>query len=407
MVAAASGPTPDDARAARIQVRSVLTMTFLVFLGQFTLHPVLAPLTRSLGMREWQAGLIVSASALMVVLTSRLWGRKSQQLGRKPVLVGAALLASVSLFAFAGVAQLGMAGTIGGPLLFALLILSRGPLFGTALSAVFPTAQAFVAEVTVTESDRVRGMAGLGSVQGLAMVAGSVVGGLLAGISLVTSLAVLPFAPLAAMLVGLLFLKSERPNDLVARPVRVRATDPRVWPFLVVSLGVFTVFSMLQVTIGFIIHDRFDFASRTVPFVIGGALLAAGTGMLFAQGIVVPVTRWRPALLMRVGALTAAGGFAATITPLPIPVFLAGVFLVGMGTGLAIPGALSAPTLLVSREEQGGLAGTLSSTNGITWMATPLLATVLYGLSPVLPLIVSLALILGIAVFAMLNTRIR
>lgn len=78
MVAAVPGAASGDARAARIQVRSVLTMTFLVFLGQFTLHPVLAPLTRSLGMREWQAGLIVSASALMVVLTSRLWGRKSQ-----------------------------------------------------------------------------------------------------------------------------------------------------------------------------------------------------------------------------------------------------------------------------------------------------------------------------------------
>lgn len=394
-------------RAARRQVRAVLTMTFLVFLGQFTLHPVLAPLTRSLGLREWQAGLIVSTSALMMVLTSRAWGRASQRLGRKPVLVGASLLASVSLFAFAGVAVLGMGGVIAGPLLITLLIATRGPTFGIALSAVFPTAQAYIAEITVSETARVRGMAAIGSVQGLSMIMGAVAGGLLAGISLTTSLTLLPLAPLVAVGVGIAFLRTERRSELIKKPARVRAGDPRVWPFLVVSIGVFTLFNMTQVTIGFTLQDRYDFTERALAFVIGGTLLAMGLGMLLAQSVLVPASKWRPPRLMRVGVLVAALGLGLAIPPFSLPVFIAGVFVIGLGTGLALPGALSAPTMLMSRDEQGGLAGTLSAMNGITWMATPLIATVLYGVSPYLPGLVSLALALGVAGFTLVSARIR
>ena len=71
------------------QVGIVLATVFLAYLGQTTLNPVIAPLSREVGLAEWQIGFTISVAAVMVVLTSQIWGRRSQSWGRKPVLIAA------------------------------------------------------------------------------------------------------------------------------------------------------------------------------------------------------------------------------------------------------------------------------------------------------------------------------
>lgn len=397
-----SGP---DVGFVRVQIRLVLTVVFLVFVGQSTLNPILAPLTRALDMHEWQAGAIVSSSSLMIVLTSRFWGRRAQIVGRQPVLITSSVLCALALLLFAGAAHLGMIGALSGVALFALLLLTRGALFGTALSATFPASQAFIAEVTPTETERVRGMAGLGAVQGFAMITGSVIGGLLAGIDLVMSLVLIPVAAVGAAFVSRFGLAKQPATDLIEEAKPVSARDSRVWPFLVISLGVFTVFGMIQITAGFILQDRFEIVGDGAPIVIGLTLLAAGAGMLIAQGVVVPRSQWPPRMLIRVGSLTATIAFLVLLIPGSITLFVFGIFLVGLGVGTAIPGAISAPTLLMQRDEQGGLAGTLSSTNGLSWMITPLGSTVLYSVHPLIPMITGLVILLGVTAFAFTHPK--
>ena len=75
-----------DTRASS-QVGIVLATVFLAYLGQTTLNPVIAPLSREVGLDEWQIGVTISVAAIMVVLTSQIWGRRSQSWGRKPVLI--------------------------------------------------------------------------------------------------------------------------------------------------------------------------------------------------------------------------------------------------------------------------------------------------------------------------------
>ncbi|OLL71198.1 putative transporter [Pseudonocardia sp. Ae168_Ps1] len=166
MTAARDGSPP------RPQIGLLLAAVFLVFLGQMTLNPVIAPLSREVGLAEWQVGVTISTAALMVVLTSQSWGRRSQSWGRKPVLVGALALATTSMALFALVAWSGTTGAVTGTGLFVLFVLLRGLGFGTAIAAVPPTAQAYVADVTADERARVKGMAGIGAVQGVAMVGG-------------------------------------------------------------------------------------------------------------------------------------------------------------------------------------------------------------------------------------------
>ena len=78
-----------EGTGARSQVGVVLTAVFLAYLGQTTLNPVIAPLSRDIGLAEWQVGVTISVAASMVVLASQFWGRRSQSWGSKSVLVAA------------------------------------------------------------------------------------------------------------------------------------------------------------------------------------------------------------------------------------------------------------------------------------------------------------------------------
>lgn len=135
-----------------------------------TLNPIIAPLSREVGLAEWQIGVTISAAAVMIVATSQFWGRRSQSWGRKPVLIAAFVLAATTMALFAVLARLGMDGAVTGTALFLLFVLLRGVGFGTALAAVPPTAQAYIADVTTDETARITGMAGVGAVQGIDQV---------------------------------------------------------------------------------------------------------------------------------------------------------------------------------------------------------------------------------------------
>ena len=210
------------------QVGIILATVFLAYLGQTTLNPVIAPLSREVGLDEWQIGFTISVAAVMVVLTSQVWGRRSQSWGRKPVLIAALAICMAAMVLFAVVATLGVRGVLGRTPLFVLFVLTRGLLFGTALAAILPTAQAYVADVTSSEEERVRGMAGVGASQGIASIAGALVGGLLAGISIMVSVDMVPVILLGGLLVVVLVLRREERTELVAEPARVRPADPRV-----------------------------------------------------------------------------------------------------------------------------------------------------------------------------------
>ena len=144
-----AAPRQADAQQRAPQVGLVLVTVFLAYLGQMTLNPVIAPLSREVGLAEWQVGLMISTAAVMVVLTSQSWGRRSQSWGRKPVLVAAMLTATVAMALFALLAAFGMRGALTGVVLFVLFVVTRGVLFGTALAAMAPTAQAYIEQLEI------------------------------------------------------------------------------------------------------------------------------------------------------------------------------------------------------------------------------------------------------------------
>ncbi|SJM50039.1 MFS transporter [Gulosibacter sp. 10] len=389
------------------QIRLVMTAAFLAFLAQMTLNPIIAPLSREVGLAEWQVGVTISTAAVMVVLTAQPWGRSSQSLGRKRVLVLAFALGGATTGAFALVAGLGMAGALTGTALFLLFVALRGIGFGVAIAAVQPTAQAYIADITDDEATRVKGMAGIGAAQGIAQVAGAVAGGLLAALGLLAPVIAVPIMLLLGLLLVLLRLRPEDRTSLIEKPVRVRATDGRVWPFLLAGFGMFTALGFIQIVTGFLVQDRLGLDTRTAGVLTGAALLAAGVGMILAQTIVVPKSRWGPAALLRAGGATALLGFLLLIPDLgPVSLFGA-IALIGLGLGTAMPGYTAGPTLLVSREEQGGLAGVIAANMGLTFVVAPTASTLLYGVWEPLPVIVAAAIMAAVTAFVLAHPRFR
>ena len=139
----------------------------------------------------------------------------------------------------------------------------------------------------------------------------------------------------------------------------------------------------------------------------GGALLAAGAGMVIAQALIVPRSGWRPGILLRVGVLVALAGFVLLCVDGGIVLLVVAVGLIGLGLGLAMPGYTAGPTLLMDREEQGGLAGLIGATNGLTFVIAPTASTALYAVSPLLPVIVGAAILALVLGFVLIHTRFR
>lgn len=377
-----------DPTATTTRVRLLLGAVFVVYLSQMALNPIIAPLAREVGLPDWQVGVTISAAAMTVVVTSQMWGRKSQSWGRKPVLVAALALATVSTAAFAGVAYLGMIGALVGTTLFVAFIALRGIGFGAAVAAMPPTAQAYITDITDDETTRVKGMAALGAIQASSMITGAALGGILAVFGLLVPLIVIPILLAIGWVLLAARLQREPRTTLIARPARVSPFDRRVFPFLLCGFGMMTALGFVQVITGFIVQDRLGVGAAQTGALTGAAIASTGVGLAVAQSTIVRRVSWAPPTLIRIGTLVAACGFALFAFDLgAAPLFVA-MGVIGMGLGIAMPGYVAGPTLFMSREEQGGLAGVIGATNGLTFVVAPTLSTFLYEKSPALPVVI-------------------
>ena len=392
---------------SRPQIPLLLSTVLMVYVGQMTLNPIIAPLARDLGLEDWQVGVTISSAALMVVLTSQFWGRRAQSLGAKPVLIAALSTAVITMALFTWVTAAGLSGGLSGWLLFALFLLLRGVAFGVAIAAVLPTAQAYIAEVTDDGPERVKGMAGIGAVQGLASILGAVIGGALAGFGLLVPIGVVPLMiGISLVLVALQLGRGER-GQLIEAPKRVSPADARIWPFLLAGFGMFTALGFIQVTAGFLIKDRLLLGSEEAGQITGLMMLCMGLGMVLSQAVIVPKSMWAPPTLLRVGTVVAVLGFAALLPEMGMWLLIVAFSLLGLGLGIAIPGYMAGPTMLVRHDEQGGLAGVVGATNGLTYVMAPTLSTILYGWWQPLPVVISLIVLTFVAVFVTVHPAFR
>ena len=166
----------------------LVIIQFLVMVGFGIVIPILPFLIEELGGGAFSLGLFMSAYSIMQFFFAPFWGRLSDRIGRRPVLLIGLSGYGITFFLY------GMAGNL--PLLIAFRALS-----GVVSSATLPTAMAYMADIT-EGADRSKSMGMLGAAMGLGMVFGPALGGFLGHYSFTLpfyfagtlALLVLPFA---------------------------------------------------------------------------------------------------------------------------------------------------------------------------------------------------------------------
>jgi MFS transporter, DHA1 family, tetracycline resistance protein len=397
------GAPPADRRPILL----VCLAVFGLMTGQQMVNPILPPLARELGFNELALGLVWAVGGSGVVLASPYWGRRSVSWGHRPVLLTSLVGGTVALLAFAVVAQVGLRRVLAVPLLFVLVLLSRGVLFGLSWAATPVTAQSYVADMTSGTGERVRGMSMLGAAQGIALAAGPALGGLLSLAGLLVPLYVAPVVVAAAAVV--VWVRLPRPHAHRARPAAAKVSpfDQRMWPFLVIGFGLYLALAIVLMTSGFLLQDRLHLTTHQTGPVTSLVMLAGAATIILVQVVVVPRLGWSPVRLVRVGtALMTVGMVGVAVAPTG-PLIAAGVGVLGAGLGFGTPGFMAGPTLLATREEQGAVAGLVGSSSALAFVLGPLVGTGLYEVAPVAPYLVGAVLLAGLTVFAFVHPRRR
>ena len=148
-------------------------------MGQAVLFVILPPAAREIGLSPFQVSIIFATSATIWVFASPMWGRRSDVVGRRPIMLVGLLGFAVSMILLASTIAAAVSGWLTPLVAFGLMIASRSvfALFG---SGTPPASQAYVADRTDAEN-RARGVAIIAAAFGVGQTLGPAAGAAFAG----------------------------------------------------------------------------------------------------------------------------------------------------------------------------------------------------------------------------------
>jgi len=366
---------------------AIFLTVFVDLLGFGLVLPFLAKEARdAFGVSELVATLLGSVYSLMQFVFVPVWGRLSDRVGRRPVLLWSIAGTSLTM------AGLGVSLAWGGSI--AWLFAAR--IFGGVATANLGTASAYIADITKPE-DRAKGMGLIGAAFGLGFILGPGIGGALAKIELGGRHGAVPCLVAAGLsLVNLAWValgvaESLPPERRASAPRRTLAPlnaeamraafSIRGVPLAVaVNFLVILSFTNLDQTFTFFCNDVFGIDERGTGFVLAfiGVVAAAVQG-----GLVRPLAkRFDEAWLMRAGSLVQAAAFAGLVAAATAG---ARGLLYGSGALLAVGNGLTQPTTaaFISRrapaDRQGATLGVNQSFASLARTFGPALGGWLYG----------------------------
>lgn len=357
--------------------RVLFLTVFIDLMGFGIVVPVLAFSAKEYGVDGMTLGLILGSFSLMQFLFSPIWGRLSDRIGRRPVLMASLFGNIVGFITFAFASNVAM--------LFASRILC-----GVAAASI-STAQAYVADST-DEAGRAKGMALIGMAFGLGLVLGPPIGGILssAGAGLHLPSTLLPGAAAAmlsaiALLIAIFALPESNPRG-DRNPARWSPIDTENWRIFFRTRGLRlagTSLAVLMCTLASLApilvlvgRDRFGLSTRQVGYLFG------------LMGVVVVVLQLTAVdrITRRLGDIGAAlaGAGALMLGLLLVPwtqdtrVLIAATCLMGIGQGLCNPTLSAYISKIAPASHRGGILGVSSSLTALARVIGPVLAGLAY-----------------------------
>lgn len=395
-----------------VPVPRIHSLLFIVIvtmaMGQTLVFALLPLIGRAVGLAELQVGIIITASSAVYALATRVWGRRSDQLGRKRVILTGLAGYTVGTLIFTSLFWLGFEMVLRGALLWSALIVARC-LQSSVMAGTMPAASAYISDIT-DSTGRTAGIARLGAANSTGTILGPALGGLLAGISLLAPLYFAAGMTFISLLLVLFFLPDSPRAAGQGRHAPVRKLhyqDSRYRHYLLIAAIMLTAFSVVQQTLGFYFQDALHLSSQQAARQVGFALMSAAAVSLIAQGVLVQKLQWPAWRLIQAGLLSLLLGSVSLAVGSSVSWLFAGVGLCGLGIGLSYPGCVAAATLTVTGEEQGSLAGLTTSLPAIGSIIGPVLGTGLYEVSSHWPYVCNILILLPLMVYAWHQSRLH
>ena len=371
-------------------------------IGQSVLFIVFQPLVERVGLTLGKFGFIMSVSNLALALFAIYWGKKSDRVGRKPMLIFGLFGYAFGTGMVAAGLEWGLRGSPDPMLLFIALLIAR-LVYGALASAINPSATAYMADTT-SRAQRSQGMALIGMTSGVGTMIGPVVGGAFAFVSPVTPMYVaIGLAVLAIVLVGALLKEPVKHESMKrAEPGKLAWNDSRVLPFLLLLGGFWMCFTMIQIITAFYIEKRVGIEGITnIQAAMMYALVSMAIFAVLMQTVVIQMFKFTTRTLFRTGLPIFILGLITLYSSSNIFLLCVAFSLLGAALALANAGITGGASLSVEPNEQGAVGGLLSAAPILGMVVGPLAGTNLFArFGPTSPVLVSMGMLALLSVYA-------
>ena len=388
-----------------MQRRSLAIIYLTIFIDLLCVGmviPVLPGLiVTDLAKPEYMVGIVASIVPFTQFLFAPIWGSKSDEIGRKPIML---LSITVNFFAclmFANSEKLIM------------LVLSR--ILSGIGSANFATAQAYVSDISPPEI-RTKNIGIVSSAFGLGFILGPGLGGLLKthggieAIGFVTALLCLinlytvwKYMPETNKTAG---IKSRNSFQEIIKEIKTSLADRSMRILFLIHALFIASFGMMQISSPLLWKQKYGLSEDQIGYMFS----FIGLCSILVQGIL--VGRFKSILgekmMMVCGCLVMMLGlliFPNISTNSFMPMGLVIVLVISIANGLIIPAANTLVSRKADKDKQGAVLGALQSFSSLSRTAGPLLSGYLFMLFYPLPFYTGAGIMFFCLIMALVDFR--
>lgn len=358
---------------------AVWTAVAMDLLGFGIIIPLLPLYADSFGATATTIGILFASYSLAQFVLSPVWGRISDRVGRKPVLVVTIVGSAI------GSLTLGLAGS--------LTVLFIGRIIDGASGASVAVARAAVADVATPEQ-RPRLMGLLGAAFGFGFVIGPVVGSLaaLGGPEIPFFLAA-AISAANAIATWIRVPESRVVTAAGASSGSIRDLSGTVGRLVVLTFVGITAFGAFEATFSLLAEVRLGLGEAEIGFVFAGlgVLLVATQG-----GLIGPATRLvGERQLIRIGLVLNVVGFLMLSTAESWALLIPGLAILALGQGFITPALASAIAGSAEPGRSGAALGVQQSAGGLARVVGPAMGGALFAIELAVPYVVAAGLTLA------------
>jgi MFS family permease len=380
----AAGGAPDRPQGERASLAILFGVVIVDLVGFGIVMPILPFYADEHGASAPALGAIFTAYAGAQFLFAPLWGRLSDRVGRRPVMLVTIAGTALSLL------LLGLAPSLAW--IFAARCLAG------AFAANIGVASAYIADVT-PEHERTRWMGLLGASFGVGFVLGPALAAVL--VPLGRSVPMLAAAGLAAANLGFAAVRLREPPRRAAsgdgrpRPAAGVLRDPLVRRLCLLNLGFSLGVAQLETMFAFLVRDRFGFGERELAVLLTGmAILMGGVQALAMRPL---AARFAERTLVVAGAVLLAAGFGALPATGSLVALLAALATAAVGRAVLQPSLMAMTSVAAGAGARGAVMGAFQAAASIARVAGPLAAGWLYQRAFAWPFWLAAALCVAVA----------